>query len=257
MTVGGHIKVTDVLTFNDVPAVSPPYQSLSLNADMIWWFQDGDQSDFDLMDVRYVIVPANFTVPVFYSLIQQTGRYALYRVTTSGMAEYVAVASRQAAPSQRALFDGNLAWWQGPDPAARRFIRWDYLEPVGAPAPSADCPDGGTEFEKDEFDAIHLVVQCPTDSTLALKVTYHPNWHVTVDGSEVATFMLSPSFVGITLPAGRHQVDAQYEPTAIKLPLLGLGLVTLLGVAVLRRRLDAIPLRLASTTKRTGAEPTA
>ena len=254
MTVG-HIKVTDMLTFNDMPAVSPPYQSLSLNADFIWWFQDGDPSDFDVMDVRYVIVPAGFTVPAFYTPMLQTSRYALYRIATSGMAEFVAITERRSAPSQRALFDANLVWWKGTDPAAHRFIRWDYLQPVGAGGTSSLCPDGRTEYEKNEFDAIHLVVSCSAPSTLALKVTYHPNWKVMVDGKDAETFMVSPSYIGITLPAGRHQVDARYEAAPIKLPLLVVGLGVLLAVAVLRRRLDWIPSRMPGGGSASGAGP--
>ncbi len=255
MTVGGHIKVTDMLTFNDMPAVSPPYQSLSLNADMVWWFQDGEQSDFNVMDVRYAIVPADFSVPAFYAPMLRTERYALYRVPTSGMAEFVAITERRSAPTQQALFAGNLAWWQSSAPAEHRFIRWDYFQPVGPASPSEACPDGRTEYERNEFDAIHLVVACPNATTLALKVTYHPNWQVTVDGKPVETFMVSPSYVGITLPAGRHQVDAQYQPTPIKLPLLVVGLVVLGAVAVLRRRLDWIPSRLPGGRPPSGAGP--
>jgi uncharacterized membrane protein YfhO len=93
-------------------------------------------------------------------------------------------------------------------------------------------------------EAVHLVVECAAASPLVIKVTYHPNWHVTVDGQPVSTYMLSPSFVGVDLPAGRHTVDAVYVATPSKLPLLGLGLAVLLVALVMRRRLDAIPRRL-------------
>ena len=245
MTVGTDLKVSDILAFYDVPAVSPPYQSLSLNADMIWWFQDGDPSDFDVMDVRYAIVPAGFTVPDFYAEIYRTTRYVLYRIGTSGVAQYVEIASRQAVASQRSLFDANLAWFRSADPAARRFIRWDYLEPLGPLDLRAPCPSGRTLFERDEFDAMHLVVECPTDGALALKVTYHPNWRVTIDGQQASTYMVSPSYIGVDVPAGRHVIEAIYESTPVKIPLLVIGMLTLVGVATLRRRLDAIPQRLA------------
>ena len=244
MGVGPDLKVTDILTFDDIPAVSPPYQSLSLNADFIWWFQDQDPSDFDLMDVRYAIAPSTLKVPDFYTPMLKTRRYTLYRIPTSGMAEYVGIASRRAATSQRNLFDANLKWFQGPDPAAHRFIRWDFLQPLGAPAPRQPCPTGRTLAEQDEPDSIQVTVDCPTDSALALKVTYHPNWHVTVDGKEVATYMVSPSYVGIDLPAGRHVVSAVYEATPSKIPLLLFGLVVFGGFVVLRRRIDALPRRL-------------
>jgi len=241
----GSVRATDLLTFHAIPAVSPPYQSLSLNADMIWDFRDGEATQYDLFDVRYVVTPSNFTVPAFYQPLQKTARYTLYRVSTSGAAEYVAITARRSAPTQRALFDGNIAWFRSADASRLRFIRWDYLAPVGAFQPSAGCPDGGhTLYERDEVEAVHLVVECAAASPLVIKVTYHPNWRVTVDGQPVSTYMLSPSFVGVDLPAGRHTVDAVYVATPSKLPLLGLGLAALLVALVVRRRLDAIPRRL-------------
>jgi hypothetical protein len=238
MTVG-QARVTDALTFEAIPAVSPPYQGLSLNSDLIWDFRDDDPGQFDLLDVRYVIAPTGRAIPVFYTPMQVTARYTLYRVQTSGAAEYVTIVARRQAPTQRALFDANLAWFKGPDPDAHDFIRWDYEAPAGPPVTSAACPGGGkTDFEYQEAEAIHLVVECPAAATLAIKVTYHPNWHVRVDGRPVETFMVSPSFVGVDLPAGKHTVDAVYEATPSKTPLLLLGVAVLGLAAVFRRRLD-------------------
>jgi 6-pyruvoyl-tetrahydropterin synthase related domain len=248
MTVG-QAKVTDVLTFAAVPAVSPPYAGPSLNSDLIWDFRDDDPGQFDLLDVRYVIAPTGLAVPSFYAPMQLTAKYTLYRVQTSGAVEYVAIVARRQVPTQRALFDANLAWFKGPDPDARRFIRWDYGTPVGPPTTSAGCPGGGkTDFEYDASDAVHVVVECPAAATLAIKVTYHPNWHVSVDGQPAETFMVSPSFVGIDLPAGKHTVDAVYEATPAKTPLflLGLGVVGL--AALFRRRLDWLPRRFETSS---------
>jgi hypothetical protein len=248
MTVG-QAKVTDALTFAAIPAVSPPYAGPSLNSDLIWDFRDDDPGQFDLLDVRYVIAPAGLAVPSFYTPMQQTTKYTLYRVQTSGAAEYVAITARRQAPTQSALFDANLAWFKGPDPDARRFIRWDYGTPAGPPTTSAGCPGGGkTDFEYDASDAVHVVVECPAAATLAIKVTYHPNWHVSVDGQPVETFMVSPSFVGISLPAGKHTVDAVYEATPAKTPLFLLGLAVVGLAALFRRRLDWLPARFETSS---------
>ena len=69
-----------------------------------------------------------------------------------------------------------------------------------------------------------FVVGCPTDGTLVLKTTYHPGWHVSVDGQPVEAYMVSPSYIGVDLTAGRHQVTAEYRPDPLKLPLLLIGL---------------------------------
>lgn len=255
MTVG-QTKVTDALTFDAIPAVSPPYAGPSLNSDLFWSFRDDDPSQFDLLDVRYVLAPSGLAAPSFYTPIQTTKKYVLYRVQTSGAAEYVAIVARQQEPNQGALFDATLAWFNSADPGARRFIRWDYATPAGPATTSAGCPGGGkTDFEYDATDAVHVVVECPAAATLAIKVTYHPNWHVTVDGRPVETFMVSPSFVGIDLPAGKHTVDAVYEATPAKTPLFLVGLIVVGLAALFRRRLDSLPRHFDTSLRRTSSLP--
>jgi len=70
-----------------------------------------------------------------------------------------------------------------------------------------------------------------------LKVTYHPNWRVTVDDRAVDTFMVSPGFIGFQLPPGQHFVTAQYLSTPLKAPLLWIGFFTAGALVVLRRYL--------------------
>ncbi len=249
----GQAKVTDALTFAAIPTVSPPYAGPSINSDLFWNFRDDDPGQFDVMDVRYVIAPAGLNAPPFYTPMLKTGKYTLYRVQTTGAAVYVAIVARQQVPTQNALFFAALDWLKGPDPDARRFIRWDYATPAGPPTTSAGCPDGGkTVFEYETSGAVHLVVECSAAATLAIKVTYHPNWRVQVDGKPVETFMVSPSYVGIDLPAGKHTVDATYEATPAKTPLFVMGVGVLGLAALLRRRLDWLPRRFAPSSSPQG-----
>ncbi|HEV8404162.1 MAG TPA: glycosyltransferase 87 family protein [Candidatus Limnocylindrales bacterium] len=246
LTLGGSLSVRDVLTFNDIDVAGPPYQGLSLNASLIWWFRDQVQSQYDLVDARYVITPADLKVPDFYTLILQSGRYALYQVPTTGIAEYVAISGRQQEASQRDLFDANVAWFRSDQPGADRFIHWDYMTAAGLPDLSAGCPTGKTLSETDDQDSMDLVVECPTAADLMLKVTYHPNWTVSVDGQPTSTFMVSPSYVGIHLPPGQHHVEATYRPTPSKVPLLLAGLALLAVAILVRRHLDWLPTRLGA-----------
>src|SRR5262249_26533638 len=85
---------------------------------------------------------------------------------------------------------------------------------------------------------IDLRTECPTPSTLVLKVTYHPNWRVTVDGRVATAFMVSPSFIGVSLPAGSHQVRAEYRSGMLKTILMVLSGASLLAVIACRRRFE-------------------
>jgi hypothetical protein len=214
----------NVLTYVGLPEVAPPYAGPSLNADLLWQFDDQRPELYDLFDVRYVVAPAGRAMPAFLRPLLQTSRYVLFEAPTTGIAEYVAVADRRGASSQPILFAQNLAWLASPDVAAKRFIRWDYPAiDRSSGATNKGCAEGATRYERVQPSRVDLIVDCPTAATLAIKVTYHPNWVVSVDDQPVKTFMVSPSYLGIELPAGSHFVIAEYRSTPSKPPLLLVG----------------------------------
>ena len=78
---------------------------------------------------------------------------------------------------------------------------------------------GGNYFAAD--------VNVERDSMLLLKAMYHPNWRATVDRVKTDTVMLIPSFVGVQLTPGKHQVRIEYPYRRLRMILLGLGLLLL------------------------------
>jgi uncharacterized membrane protein YfhO len=134
-------------------------------------------------------------------------------------------------------------------------MRYDYPATAQGTGPSsgAACPGGGkTDFERLQSNRMDFVVECPVDSTLVIKSTYHPNWQVSVDGVVVQDFMVSPSYIGISLPAGKHTVNAVYRPTPIKAPLIVLGVMVALLLLILRGRLDRFAERLRFPRRKGG-----
>src|SRR5207245_4497905 len=131
------------------------------------------------------------------------------------------------------------------DNAALRFHRFDY--PASADRAvaegSAGCSRPTYAYERMQPSRLDLLVGCPDRSTLVLKITYHPNWHVTVDGREVAAFMVSPSFIGVALEPGDHFVTAEYRSTPSKTPLLIVGAVILVGAPAFLRAEPLRPIR--------------
>jgi hypothetical protein len=255
----GDLYFYNVLEFDDIESLLPPTQSASLNADYIWDFDESNQGDFDLFNVRYMIAPAKRPVASFLTPIVRTNRYTLYRAPTTGFAEYVAITSRRAIPNQTALFRVNLAWERTHTlPGARQFMRYDFPSTtVGRDSAStAACPDGGqTDYERFQADSINLVVECTADSTLVIKTTYHPDWQVYVDGALVPDFMVSPSYIGVSLPAGKHSVDAIYRAYPLKAPLASMGAIAAVLLLLLRGRLDRFADRLSRLRRRASPEP--
>ena len=256
----GDLYFFDLLTFNRIVAISP-YESFSLNADLIWHFEDQNPAHYNLFNVRYVVAPSDLAMPAFLRRIKETSQYILYEAETSGYAQFVAVNRIDRIGSQSTLFSRNRSWMEGADPAAGRFVRYDYpagsagsgsvAEGAASGAPDrARCLGSGKINEErvlpGRFD---LWVECPEASTLVLKVTYHPNWRIAIDGREVRSFMVSPSFIGLDVPAGAHQIRAEYRSPVYKTALLLLGACVLLGTVLLRRRFAQLEAILAPSAQ--------
>ena len=245
LRVGPIIRVTDVVKSRAMPALVPPYQGLSLNADMAWQFDDGNAAHYDLFDVRYAIVPSDAQVPAFLQPFLTTTEYSVVRAHTTGASMWVSLSARRDVSSQLELMIGNREWLHSDAPARRSVIRWDYGNTGTGASPSdaaSRCPQTGTLVDGYiGFDSMVVRTRCHDAGTMMFKSSYHPNWRVSVDGTRVPTFMVSPAFLAADVPAGDHVVKAEYVPTAGKHALLLMGVVVLLFTAFTRNALDRLP----------------
>ena len=229
----------NLLPFEGIESITPN-QSITLNADLLWDFDERDASDYELFNVRYVVAPTPLPMPDFLRALRETPTYTLYEAPSGGYALYGSIVARQAFSSQRDLYYNNREWLLGDTlPANHQFIRYDYpARTPGPPPTSGACKDGEVSFELFQPGRMDFVVGCPTDGSLVIKTTFHPDWRVSVDGVPVEAYMVSPSYIGVDLIAGRHQVTAEYRPDPLKLPLLLLGLAVLLLVVIAGPRMD-------------------
>jgi hypothetical protein len=237
------VRFYHLLGHNGLDAVAPPNQSLSLNADLLWEFNDQDLSHYRLFNVDYVIAPRTVTLPAALRVLSTTSKYALYAAPGGGYAEYAAIARSEPASTQADLFTRELAWLRSGDAARWTFIRFEYAGggSTNVQLPISDCVGGQIAYERVQPARLEVLSRCGAASAMVIKVTYDPNWRVTVDGAEVSTFMVSPSYVAFALPAGEHFIVAEYRSTPIKAPLLALGGLVLAASAAigLRRPLQA------------------
>lgn len=245
------VRFYNLLADHELDALAPPNQSYSLNADLLWEFNDQDLSHYRLFNVDYVIAPRTVTFPSSLRVLATTSKYVLYAAPGRGYAEYAAVTRSEAASTNAGLFAKELAWLRSGEPARWSFVRFDYpnTAPVDVAVPIPDCATGRIAYERVQPARLEVLARCDTASAMVIKITFHPNWRVTVDGTAVPTFMASPSYLAFALPAGEHFIVAEYLSTPIKTPLLALGAVVLVGTGAAgigRRRLETSPARVRS-----------
>ena len=236
------VRIPDVLNSIGFSRVAKPYASLSLDADLLFTFDPNQAVMWETFNARYAIARTGQQVPPFLVPVRTIGKYVIYAGPTAGWTAFAATTTRIGAPDDRTLFFKTLDWLKSDAPATKAFVRYDYpAADVGAYDQRQWCANGRVSYERMQTDRFDALLGCEGPSTLVLKMTYHPNWRVTVDDRVIATFMVSPGFIGIELPAGQHFVTARYVSTPVKTPLVAIGLLAIVALVVFRRRLVRPP----------------
>jgi len=244
--VAGLVMVSRVLLYDDIETLQSA-SGLSLNAGLQLLFDDRNQADYDAFNIRYVIALPRFEIPPFLTLVKSNSSFALYRADTTGYARFARVEDAEISggfrEAQLAILRAQQSWLMSDEPWRAVYRRW-IAPSLGLDRPAAELAEfpGDAAVLDEKVSAGRLVfhVECGAPSNLVIKSTYHPNWSVTVDGREQPTFAVSPYFLGVLVPAGKHEIVAQYRSTVLKKSLMVLGVLVVGCVLIFRRRLEAL-----------------
>ena len=217
-----------------------PWQTLSLNALYLWNLNLPNLKLCRLFNIRHVIAPLTLRVPPFYRPIATASRYNLYEIDSGGYMQLGTLARIMPMPHGRKFYTTNNAWIVSDAPARGQFIAYlsvhdalrDDLKAVISPDATGKDPLqlGSIEDEVITPDSMTARATATAAAVLVIKTSYHPNWHVFVDGHEQPAFMVSPSYIGTLLTPGQHQIRAEYRSSQLKKLLMVLSCLTLVAV---------------------------
>ena len=231
---------------SDIDAVGPWLNTQSLSADVEAHFDERNLSDYDLFNIRYLILPQDHPPPVQAYLLARSGRHTLWEVTTSGYLEVVdtvappIVADRNNIGLQTASFMESNALQQLRFPTVAfdgAAAASPSVDNTSAPSNSAGTLTTQTAVLEDGVFSGEVTAN--RAAVVLLKTTFEPGWQVSVDGVSAQPIMVAPSFVGVTVPPGRHAVSFRFATYPYYPPLLALGLVTFIALVFIPRRLRA------------------
>jgi len=214
----------------------------SLSQDIESYFDDTNPAQYDLFDVKYVLDPPGRSPSVPATLIAQDGGYSLWQVqNVSGYLEVVdttepVVANRTDMAAVFTQPNGGYLASQQVLELRHPLVAFDGAK---TPPPSLRSsapfvgPPGRVDSSSDSLDNGRFAgrVTATRPSWVMLKESYAPHWRATVDGKPVKTAMLAPSFVGVPIPAGTHDVVFQYHSDTKYPEYVAIGVITLLGLA--------------------------
>jgi len=220
------------------------YHSEALSADVRLDFDDTKPEQYNLFNIRYVLLHKTWTVPFYYRSLKEFANYILYQVPTTGYFDLVDVnAVFYGSPSE--FYKANSQWLSSSLPALKEHaiieIGKESKEMPNLPSFSFGEVDEGVlnglvhpqtaigRILKEEVRSNGYWVQFEAgrEGYLMLKTNYHPGWHVYLSAKEVFPVMLSPGFIGIKTQAGTYEALFLYEPLAYRFPLLVFGIFML------------------------------
>ena len=241
--VVGEVPVYAWLTDRNVDSVGFIFRTIaSLSTDVEATFDESNPSQYEMFNVRYVILPSDRKPGVPAKLIASSGRHRLWEVATTG---YLQVVDRAAAVSaDRTNIEQATKDFRQSNLASRGIypgVAFAGGMPPPATFAGATPPTGaaGTVIAQAatlQDGVFSGTVQASRPAVVLLKASYDPRWSAAVDGLPVEPVMMAPSLVGVDIPAGRHEVRFEYRPYDRYPLLLAIGVITMLGLAVYPRR---------------------
>jgi hypothetical protein len=239
----GQVSLLELLVQRDVDSLGFTLRTDSLSQDIEAYFNETNPAQYDLFNVKYVLLPANREPAVEATQIAKTSGYTLWEVKgVSGYLEVVdttepVVATRKDMAAVMTQPAGGYLASSAVVELRHPLVAFDGRK---TPPPSTSVsaqytgPPGQVDSSTDSLDNGRFAgtVTASRDAWVMLKESYAPHWRATVDGKPVKTAMLAPSFIGVPVPKGTHTVVFQYHSDT-KYPLyVAFGVLTLLAIAV-------------------------
>jgi Gpi18-like mannosyltransferase len=241
----GAVPVFAWFADRDVDAIGFTFRTISsLSNDVEAAFDERNPADYQMFNVRYLILPSDRQPPVPAKRLASRGRHSLWEVATSGYFQVVDRAPPIAAnrtnlmTATRGFMGSNLAS-RGIYPGVAFAGGASPPSTFAGPAPAAG-PAGevASQAETRQDGVFTATVEANRPAVVLLKASYDPRWTVTVDGLPDKPTMMAPSLVGVEVPTGRHAIRFRYKPYGHYPLLLAIGVLTLIGLALIPHRAE-------------------
>jgi len=234
----GAIPMYHVLAAAGVPTVGYLSHTMALTSGVMLSFDERNPAHYRLFDIRSFIVPAGtrYPVPAFLAPGAIFGRFQIFDTPANGYFDLVDVPSAVAV-NRDDFLEINDRWLKTDGPSLRQHLRLDLGGGAGGALSSASAGSPGEMVsvrQRGEEYRAELVAARP--AWALFKMTWHPNWKAWLDGQPRETAMLTPGFVGVPVPAGRHTLLFRYVPGSWKLWTALGGLLAVVGMAIGERR---------------------
>lgn len=237
----GNVPVLQQYSHRDTDAIGFTFRTVqALSTDIEVAFDDTNPAQFEMLNVKYLILPAEREPAVPATLLASSGRHRLYEVATRGYIDVVdrvgvIEADRTNLGSRTSTFRSGTSALDGVYPGIA--FDGDPVAPATIAEPSGERPGEVISQSHERQNGVYTAeVSLDRPGVVLLKASFDPRWRVTVDGVEQRAEMMAPSLVGVDVTAGQHVVRFEYESYPHYPLLLTLGAGSLIALWFFDRR---------------------
>lgn len=237
----GYVPVLQQYSHRNIDAIGFTFRTVqSLSTDIEVGFDETNLAQYEMLNVRYLILPGGRAPMITATLLMTSGQHRLYEVPTRG---YIDVVDRFGSiKSGRA----NLGSTTNSFRSSRDALSGLY--PGVAFDGGQSQPDTVTEVpssrpgqviaqsHEKEVGIFSADVTLDRAGVVLLKASFDPRWKVTVDGKTRPARMMAPSFVGVDVGPGSHEVTFTYKTFPHYPLLLTLGVTCGMSIWFFDRR---------------------
>jgi hypothetical protein len=164
-----------------------------------------------------------------------TKDYQVRRLPAPGLVSAVQVTG-VLPPGRKPAHAEALTWFRSDEPKHDRVRAYAGSGDAGPPANGAVGRVFTQDSPGDDAD-LYAEVDATTPTTFMARMSWHPRWHVYVDGVEAAVRRVTPDFPAVDVAPGHHVIAFRFErPWWAHAAWLAWPLLTILAWLVTRRR---------------------
>ena len=181
----------------------------SPNYDYLWSMRDFTKNAH-IYDAPYLVFARSNAskMPVGETLFQ-TEHYELRKLPAPGLVSPVRITGTLPA-GKKAAHAGALEWIKTDMPVKDHVLAYD-AGPTSSEEPTGKVLRAFQQDSPGDEADILAEVEAPTPTTFMARESWHPRWHVYVDGAEARVRRVTPDFPAVDVPAGKHVIAFRFE----------------------------------------------
>jgi hypothetical protein len=209
--------------------------ALQSSPNYVYQFEQSDPERSALIyDAPYVLLHRDQEDKVPGGIeLASTDTYMLKEFPASGLVVPVHVTGT-LPPGRWPARDAGIKWLKSDAPLKNEVLAHDGSGGAG-PLPQGEVIAYSYQPSPGDQPDYTFDVEAQATTTFMIKVSWHPRWHAFLDGAPVTIRRVTPEFMAVDVPKGRHHVAFRFDrPLWAWLVWLAWPLVVALGVLIPR-----------------------